>query len=110
MLIRNSSVWPKVPIRMNDLYRNLILARIRGAVTMAEAYAGIEHSLLKGELRETVIRELFRPLFPADIGVGTGVIVSAEENEQSPQQDVVIYDRSILPPLLAEVATGLFPL
>jgi hypothetical protein len=96
---------------MNDLYRDLVLARIHGAVAMAEAYVGIEHSLLKGELREMVIRELFRPLFPADIGVGTGVIVSAENDEpQSPQQDVVIYDRSILPPLLAEMATGLFPL
>ena len=96
---------------MNELYRNLIFARIDGAVAMADGYAGIDHSLLKGELRETVIRELFRPLFPADIGVGTGVIVSAENNEQqSPQQDVVIYDKSILPPLLAEMGTGAFPL
>lgn len=93
---------------MNQLYHQLTLSRIESAVRSAQAVKDIEHTGIKGQLREIVIRDLFRPLLPADIGLGTGVIVTST-NQQSSQQDVVMFDRRILPPSLHEGTTGVFP-
>jgi hypothetical protein len=93
---------------VNPIYRELVLSRIRGAVAAAKAVGGVEHPGLKGQLREIVIRDLLRPLFPADVGLGTGVVISAS-GKASTQQDVVIYDKSILPPITFEQSTGVFP-
>ena len=94
---------------MNEAYRDLIASRVTGAIAAAKAMAAVTHAGLKGQLRETLIRDLFRPLFPADVGIGTGQIVTGD-NQLSPQIDVIIYDRRILPAVLYEGITGLFPL
>lgn len=94
---------------MNKVYRDLILARVQAAIGAARAVTNIKHKGLKGQLREIVIRDLFSPLLPADVGVGTGEIISAD-NRQSRQQDVVIFDKRILPPILLEKSTGIFPI
>ena len=94
---------------MNTAYRDLILARVKAAVDAAEAVSNINHKVLKGQLREIVIRELLRPLLPSDVGVGTGEIISSD-NRQSTEQDVVIFDKRILPPILLERVKGIFPI
>ena len=94
---------------MNTVYRDLMLARVQAAIGAARAVTNVAHKGLKGQLREIVIRDLFLPLLPADVGVGTGQIVSAD-NRQSRQQDVVIFDKRILPPILLEKAIGIFPI
>jgi uncharacterized protein DUF6602 len=93
---------------MNVVYRDLILARVQAAIGAARAVTGIGHRGLKGQLREIVIRDLLRPLLPADVGLGTGEIITAS-NLRSQQQDVVIFDRSIMPPILLE-GNGVFPI
>jgi len=51
---------------------------------------------------------LLLPLLPPSIGVSSGVIISWQ-GHQSPQMDVIIYDKTLLPPfLLAE--KGLIPI
>ena len=94
---------------MNTVYREIIRARAEAAIGAARAVTGIGHTGLKGQLREIVIRDLLRPLFPSDIGLGTGVIITAA-NQQSQEQDVVVFDKWIVPPILLEGATGLFPI
>jgi hypothetical protein len=94
---------------MNCVYRRLILARVHAAIDAARAVRGISHSGLKGQLREIVIRDLFQPLFPLDIGLGTGEIIT-DFNQHSQQQDVIIFDKSIVPPILFEETTGIFPI
>lgn len=94
---------------MNTAYRDLMLARVHAAIDAARAVLNIRHNGLKGQLREIVIRDLFRPLLPADVGLGTGEIVSAN-NRHSKQQDVVMFDQRILPPILLEESVGLFPI
>lgn len=94
---------------MNAIYRDLILARAQAAIGATGAVTGIGHSGLKGQLREIVIRDLLRPLFPANIGLGTGEIITAN-NQHSQQQDVVVFDKSIVPPILLEGTTGVFPI
>lgn len=93
---------------MNSTYHELILSRVRSAIDTARAAARVPHAGLKGQLREMLVRELFRPLFPADVGAGTGQIVSTDDRVSS-QLDVVVYDRRILPAILFEGTTGLFP-
>ena len=94
---------------MNNIYRDLILARIHAGIAAAEAVQNMKHKGLKGQLREIVIRDILRPLLPSDIGVGTGEIISYD-NKQSREQDIVIFDKRILPPILAEQVHGIFPI
>ena len=94
---------------MNKVYRDIVLARVQAAVYAAEAMRAIGHRGLRGQLREIVIRDLFRPLVNADIGFGTGEIVS-KDGQQSGQQDIIMCDRRILSPIVLEQNTGVFPI
>ena len=93
---------------MNDAYRALFVSRVASAIRAARAVNPVSHTVVKGSIREILLRDLFRPLLPSDLGIGTGQIATLD-NHLSPQQDVVIYDRRILPPVLFEGTTGLFP-
>lgn len=93
---------------MNKAYRDLFISRITAAIGTARAAAEVTHTGVKGTIREILIRDLFRPLLPSDVGIGTGHIATAQ-GESSPQQDVIIYNRRILPPVLFEESTGIFP-
>jgi hypothetical protein len=65
---------------------------------------------VKGTVLEILVRDLFRPLLPADIGVGTGQILDCAVGRLSPQVDVILYDKSILPPILFDQSNGVFPI
>jgi hypothetical protein len=93
---------------MNLVYRKMVMVRVRAAVAAAGAASGIRHAGLKGQLREIAVRELFRPMLPADVGLGTGEIIDATGG-RSRQHDVVLFDRRILPPVLGEGSIGIFP-
>ena len=55
------------------------------------------------------MRDLLHPLLPPHIAIGKGKIVD-HVGHQSAEIDVVIYDRSVLPPLLYdEAGLGVFP-
>lgn len=95
---------------MNQIFRDLFITRVEAALREARAAAAVQHPGVKGRIREVLISELFRPLLPADVGVGHGQIVSAFDGKTSPEQDIVIYDRRLLPPLLYEGSIGLFPI
>lgn len=92
---------------MNSAYTDLLRARVAGALREAAALRAVNHNGLMGELREVIISRLLQPLLPVTVGVSSGIIISSED-QQSPQTDIVIYDKMILPPfLLAE--KGLIP-
>lgn len=93
---------------MNDTYRALFVSRIAAAIGAARATADLTHTGVKGTIREILIRDLFRPLLPSDVGIGTGQIATSA-GALSPQQDVVIYNRRVLPPVLFEETVGVFP-
>jgi hypothetical protein len=93
---------------VNKLYRNLILERIRFALASAEAAADLEHSGVKGALRETLIADLLRPLLPVDVAIATGIVISADD-QQSAQQDILVFDRHLLPALSFEGGLILIP-
>ena len=92
-----------------SLYHNIYLARVTGAIEACQLVASLDHSGEKGRIREILIRSLFQPLFPADLGVGTGFIITAD-GQVSTQQDIILYDRATLPPALVDDTTGFFPI
>jgi hypothetical protein len=94
---------------MHLLYQSLIGERIRYAITAARAVQSLEHSGVKGAIREVLITDLFRPLLPADIGVASGIIISAFDQRQSGQQDIIIFNKRILPPILFEQGPAIVP-
>jgi len=94
----------------DNQYKELLRGKINSAITQARAAKGISHKGLKGEILEILIRDLFRPLLPADIGIGTGQIINYYNKELSTQHDVILYDKSILPPILYEETSGIFPI
>lgn len=80
------------------LYRNLVIERVRYAVAAARAAQPLEHSGTKGSIREVLMADLFRPLLPADLGIASGIVISAFDDAQSAQQDIIIFDKRIIPP------------
>jgi len=53
--------------------------------------------------------DLFRPLLPADIGVASGILISAFDQGQSGQQDIIVFNKRILPPILFERGPAIVP-
>jgi hypothetical protein len=94
---------------MNLLYQSLIRERIRYAIAAARAVQPLEHSGVKGAIREVLMADLLRPLLPADVGVATGVLISAFDQQQSGQQDIIVFNKRILPPILFEQGPALVP-
>jgi hypothetical protein len=93
---------------MNEAFRSLALARAQAAIGAATAAVRVSHKGLKGHLRELLIKELLRPFLPADVGIGSGEIITAY-GDRSSQQDIVIYDRRVAPPIVYEAGYGIFP-
>ncbi len=56
-----------------------------------------------------LIADLFRPLLPSDMGVASGVLISAFDEGQSAQQDIIIFHKRIIPPLLFEQGPAIVP-
>lgn len=99
----------KIRLSMHPAYRNLLLARASALVAEAQAFRAVNHNGLKEQLRETLVRLLLRPLLPPQVGVGTGEVIT-HNGKTSTQQDVVVFDKTDVPPLLVGDVGGLFPL
>lgn len=63
---------------MHTIYREFVGTSVRSAVDRARACSGIDHAGVKGTIREILVADLLRPLLPADIGIGTGNVISAD--------------------------------
>lgn len=90
-------------------YQALLRSKIKAAIDKARAASVFSHQGVKGSVLEILIGELFEPLLPADIGVGTGQIIDCYKSPMSSQVDIILFDKSILPPVLIDGRLGLFP-
>lgn len=91
-------------------YQSLLRGKIESALAQAKTASGLTHPGVKGTVLEILISQLFRPLLPSDVGVGTGQIIEQFNGRMSSQIDIIIYNKSILPPVLIDGVTGLFPI
>ena len=81
-------------------------AIIKGLIGEADALKKLNHKSLKGQLRELLATRLLAKLLTIQFGIGSGVIIN-QLGMQSPQTDIIIYDRRILPPFIEEQRIGL---
>lgn len=91
------------------MLREAIIAATDNMRKLYELSGGVKNDGEKGAFREFFIVSLIRPLMPRHFGVGSGVVVSSNE-QQSRQTDVIIYDRRLLPPVLLAGDRGIFPI
>ena len=92
----------------NPLLRDYMVGKIKGAIAEAHALRGISHQLLKGRLREIVYENLLSPLLPPSFMLGSGAVVD-HEGGQSGEVDIIVCNKSIMPPFNIGVRDGLFP-
>lgn len=101
---------------MHQAYQDLIVNRATQMVGAATALKNINHSGLKGQLRELVVRDLLIPVLPPGYIVGQGEIVSAygdiwrhiksdRRGDRTPQYLTGHADRSGLRHILARSST-----
>lgn len=95
---------------IKNQYQDQLRAKVVSAVAQARAAASLTHQGVKGAVLEILVGQLFKPLLPSDIGVGTGQIIECYSGRLSNQVDIVLYDKSILPPLLVDEKVGVFPI
>lgn len=82
---------------------------ISALLVKADSIEKMKHNLSKGQFRELFITDLLKKFLPHQFDIGSGIIVN-QKGEQSHQTDLVIYDKSILPPFISESISGVFPI
>lgn len=86
---------------MDSYILNRLRADAAHVLTLGANESKLQHQGLKGRFRELLIDNLLTPWLPPYTSCGTGMII-AEENRlrQSTQDDIIVYDRSLVPPVL----------
>ena len=91
------------------MFQDILDARIRDLWNLYEATGELKHSGQKGMLREMFLKRVLESILPPHFGVGTGIIVD-KWRRQSPQVDLIIFDKRRLPPILEENGHGIYPM
>jgi hypothetical protein len=97
---------------MNSYIRERLRADAAHLVARAEAEQTIVHKGMRGRFRELLVDALLTPWLPPYAGCGTGMIVDVFDRiRESTQEDIVVFDRSLVPPVLAHQTSpeGVFP-
>lgn len=63
----------------------------------------------KGRLAEEIIKNILVDILPSRFSIGTGVIISAD-NQVSNQVDIVIYDRLYNAPMISNLSACVYPI
>jgi hypothetical protein len=87
---------------MNDYLINRILAAAAHTLRRAELESRIQHLGLRGRFRELLVAELLEPWLPPYVACGSGMIIDTnDQKRQFTQDDIILFDRSLTPPILA---------
>jgi hypothetical protein len=85
------------------------IEKIKSAAEKAKSVSAINHHPLEGKIREILIQELLQPILPLDVSIGSGKVADSEGN-LSNEMDIILYSKNILPPVLFDEKTGIFPI
>lgn len=90
---------------MNNYIIDRLRSDARHLLLLAENEGKLQHKGLKGRFRELLIDNLLSPWLPPDVRCGTGMIIDNENRQRdSTQDDIIIYDNSLCPPVLVSDA------
>lgn len=92
----------------NKFYKDQIIKRIKSFVEDSNLIESLEHNGMKGEIRESGLGKLFSEFLPSNWDIGSGKIIDSEGN-QSPQIDLLIYNKNIIPPIMLSAQQGVYP-
>jgi hypothetical protein len=98
---------------MNTYIRQRLKSDAKHLVDQAAGQELIVHKGLRGRFRELLVDSILSPWLPPYAGCATGMIVDLEDRvREATQEDVVIFDRSIVPSVLAHASAmeGVFPM
>lgn len=89
---------------------NYIIDRLRAdsdhVLNLFKNEGKIPHTLVKGRTREILINNLLQPWLPPGVKCGTGIVIDANNLVKgSGQEDIVLFDESLCPPVLASANT-----
>ena len=93
---------------LRTLIQSYASAQIGGLIGKIKASSKLGHRLTKGELRELFLSDLLRPFLTHQFGLGSGIIVN-QNGKESRQTDIIVYDKSIIPPFIKESHIGVYP-
>src|SRR5437763_1026694 len=98
---------------MNTYIRARMKADAVHLVARAKVEELVVHKGLRGRFRELLVDALRSPWLPPYAGCATGMIVDVEDRvREATQEDIVIFDQSIVPAVLAHAGAmeGVFPM
>jgi hypothetical protein len=89
------------------LFDAILNARIQDLWNLYISTGELKHRGEKGLFRELFVRQLLENLLPIQFGVGSGIIID-KWGRQSPQVDLLIFDRRLIPPILHSGGHGVY--
>lgn len=92
----------------NELFRNRAVGAIQQAMREYDEAKKIGHAGMVGRVREIAVERLLTPFLSRPFEIGTGKIVD-HEDQQSAETDVIVYSRTVLPPIMYSERDGIFP-
>ncbi|MBN1188006.1 MAG: hypothetical protein JXB49_37370 [Bacteroidales bacterium] len=90
------------------LIQQYATAIISGFYEKVKSLSRLDHKLTKGELIELFVTEVLSLFLTEQFGIGTGIIIN-QAGKQSNQNDIIIYDKRILPPFIKQKNIGVYP-
>lgn len=90
------------------VFEEIFNARVRELWNLYGATGPLHHPGEKGAFREAFLRQLLESVLPIQYGIGSGVIIDGFK-KQSPQVDLLIYDRRNFPPFYESGGHGIYP-
>lgn len=96
---------------MNNYIRERMMIDAQRVIELAKQQKRLEHPGLRGRFRELLIDGMLEPWLPPSVACATGTVISfANQYRSKTQEDVLLIDRSISPPVLLKqhVQEGVF--
>ena len=84
---------------MHELFRENLVAHMKGVMSKFEATHGIEHRYQKGFAREALVKTAIEPWFGPGVAIGSGFVITSigsiddQEGQTSAECDNIIYWR-----------------
>ncbi|MCE0914716.1 DUF6602 domain-containing protein [Pseudomonas sp. NMI760_13] len=91
------------------MFEVMFKAKVDELRSLFLATKDVSHNGEKGSFREAFVVSLLQQFLPAHFGLGSGVVVD-KWGRQSPQVDIIIFDKRTLPPIFERGARGIYPM